>query len=234
MKRRKRKFQLRRVVEEVVFGVEDSLVSTVAALTGIAVGTQSTYVVVLSGIVLIFAEATSMTAGSYLSSKSEAEVWLQEHSEDWDELMRSRGAGRGPIGLALRKAGITGEDRKAVLAAVETQRKRWLGQVIQHERAHSPAGMKTPVLAGIVMGLSYLSAGAIPLLAYLFLPVEQAVWPSIGITLVALFAFGAWKASFTKQSRVLSGVEMVVIASAAAAIAYVLGMLVRVTFGAII
>jgi len=57
-------------VREVVFGLEDSLVSTLGAVTGIAIGSQSEYVVILSGIVLIFAEATSMAAGSYLSSKS--------------------------------------------------------------------------------------------------------------------------------------------------------------------
>lgn len=227
-------FQLRRVVEEVVFGVEDSLVSTVGALTGIAVGTQSAYVVILSGIVLIFAEATSMTAGSYLSSKSEGEVWLQEHADDWDELMKASGAGRGPVGSALRREGITGESRRAILDAVETQRKRWLGQVIQHERRSSPSGNKTPVLAAIVMGLSYLSAGAIPLIAYIILPVQVAIIPSIVITLVALFAFGAWKASFTKQSRWKSGLEMALVGGAAAGIAYLLGHIVRQLFGIII
>jgi VIT1/CCC1 family predicted Fe2+/Mn2+ transporter len=57
-------------IREIVFGLEDSLVSTLGALTGIAAGTQSTFIVVLSGLVLIAVEATSMSAGSYLSSKS--------------------------------------------------------------------------------------------------------------------------------------------------------------------
>lgn len=60
-------------IREIVFGLEDSLVSTLGALTGIAAGTQSTFVVVLSGLVLIAVEATSMSAGSYLSSKSAAD-----------------------------------------------------------------------------------------------------------------------------------------------------------------
>ena len=41
-------------IREIVFGMEDSLVSTLGAITGIAAGTGSTYVVILSGIVLIF------------------------------------------------------------------------------------------------------------------------------------------------------------------------------------
>lgn len=61
-------------MREIVFGMEDSLVSTLGAVTGIASGTQNKEVVILSGIVLIFVEALSMTAGSYLSSKSVAEA----------------------------------------------------------------------------------------------------------------------------------------------------------------
>ncbi len=61
-------------IREIVFGLEDSLVSTLGAVTGIAVGTQNAYVVILSGLVLIAVEAVSMSAGSYLSSKSAAGV----------------------------------------------------------------------------------------------------------------------------------------------------------------
>lgn len=61
-------------LREIIFGLEDSLVSTLGAVTGIAAGTGNAFVVILSGVVLIFVEALSMSAGSYLSAKSAAEV----------------------------------------------------------------------------------------------------------------------------------------------------------------
>ncbi len=61
-------------MREIVFGLEDSLVSTLGAVTGIAAGTHNSYVVILSGLVLIVVESISMSAGSYLSSKAAAEV----------------------------------------------------------------------------------------------------------------------------------------------------------------
>lgn len=69
-------------MREIVFGLEDSLVSTLGTITGIAVGTQSQYIVILAGLVLIASEATSMAAGSYLSTKhaSEAENMFHEHN----------------------------------------------------------------------------------------------------------------------------------------------------------
>ena len=57
-------------MREIVFGLEDSLVTSLGTVTGIAVGTHNTYVVLLSGVVVIFTSVMSMSAGSYLSSKS--------------------------------------------------------------------------------------------------------------------------------------------------------------------
>lgn len=53
-----------------IFGVEDSLVSTVGLLSGVAIADVPTSTIFLSGIVLIFVEAFSMGAGSFLSEQS--------------------------------------------------------------------------------------------------------------------------------------------------------------------
>ena len=82
MKKNTLKRQVAESIREIVFGLEDSLVSTLGAITGIAVGTQSTYIVILSGLVLIAAEGMSMAAGSYLSSKSSYDADKQLHKED--------------------------------------------------------------------------------------------------------------------------------------------------------
>lgn len=53
-----------------IFGVEDSLVSTVGLLSGIAIANVDRKTIILTGIVLIFVEAFSMAAGSFLSESS--------------------------------------------------------------------------------------------------------------------------------------------------------------------
>ncbi|MDO8560764.1 MAG: VIT1/CCC1 transporter family protein [bacterium] len=53
-----------------VFGVEDSLVSTVGLLSGIAIAEVPPQTIFLTGIVLIFVEAFSMAVGSFLSEIS--------------------------------------------------------------------------------------------------------------------------------------------------------------------
>lgn len=56
-----------------IFGVEDSLVSTVGLLSGIAIAGMAREDIFVTGVVLIFVEAVSMTAGSFLSESSAEE-----------------------------------------------------------------------------------------------------------------------------------------------------------------
>jgi len=56
-----------------IFGVEDSLVSTVGLLSGVAVAGVAVETIFLTGVVLIFVEAFSMAAGSFLSETSAEE-----------------------------------------------------------------------------------------------------------------------------------------------------------------
>jgi len=53
-----------------IFGVEDSLVSTVGVLSGVAIADVDQATIFLTGVVLIFVEAFSMGVGSYLSESS--------------------------------------------------------------------------------------------------------------------------------------------------------------------
>lgn len=60
-------------VRNFIFGVEDSLVSTVGLLAGIAAAGLPRSTIILTGVVLIFVEAFSMAAGSFLSESSAEE-----------------------------------------------------------------------------------------------------------------------------------------------------------------
>ncbi len=67
-----------------IFGVEDSLVSTVGLLSGIAVANVPKSTILLTGVVLIFVEAISMSAGSFLSESS-----VDEYTSHTEKITRS-------------------------------------------------------------------------------------------------------------------------------------------------
>lgn len=53
-----------------IFGVEDSLVSTVGLVSGIAFAGAARADILLTGVVLVFVEAFSMAAGAYVAERS--------------------------------------------------------------------------------------------------------------------------------------------------------------------
>lgn len=58
-----------------IFGAEDSLVSTVSLLAGIVSAGISRQEVIITGVVLIFVEAFSMSVGSFLSERTTEEFY---------------------------------------------------------------------------------------------------------------------------------------------------------------
>lgn len=71
-----------------VFGVEDSLVSTVGLLSGVAIAGTPRRTIILSGVVLIFVEAFSMGAGSFLSDHS-AEEYKKQHATSGSKVVKT-------------------------------------------------------------------------------------------------------------------------------------------------
>ena len=166
---------VQRYLQEIIFGFEDSFVSTVGAVTGMAVGSGSREIVILAGLVIIFVEATSMAGGSYLSDRAGHDV-DRAHGGDKNDGHR-------------------------------------------------------PVMAGIVMGSSYLIAGVVPLAPYLFLPVAPSIVISILFTLLMLFFIGAWQTVFTKRTWYKSGGEMLAVGGAAIVLGFIIGRVASALLG---
>jgi predicted membrane protein (TIGR00267 family) len=89
-----------------------------------------------------------------------------------------------------------------------------------------PDSLEEPLSNALVMGVSYVAGGIIPVLFYLTLPFHIAMPVSIAGTLSALFLFGGLKGRIVKQSWWRSGLEMLGVAGLAALAGWVIGRLV--------
>jgi VIT1/CCC1 family predicted Fe2+/Mn2+ transporter len=74
-------------VRNFIFGAEDSLVSTVGLLTGIATAGISGKEIVISGVILICVEAFSMSVGSFLSERATEESSLNYNEQNSKSLL---------------------------------------------------------------------------------------------------------------------------------------------------
>lgn len=73
----------REYLRSIIFGIEDSLVSTTGLLVGLGVGADDKRIVILGGTVAIAIEAVSMGAGEYLSDSAVQELdKLKRHRDN--------------------------------------------------------------------------------------------------------------------------------------------------------
>lgn len=73
-------------LRNIIFGAEDSLVSTVGVLFGVATAYTTNTQVLLTGFIVIFVEALSMGVGSFLSETSANEI-KRPHMEIYNPIM---------------------------------------------------------------------------------------------------------------------------------------------------
>ena len=74
-------------IRNFIFGAEDSLVSTVGLLVGIASAGLAQKEIVVSGVVLIFVEAFSMSVGSFLSERTTEESFSDYKEQESNSLL---------------------------------------------------------------------------------------------------------------------------------------------------
>lgn len=79
-------------VRNIIFGVEDSLVSTVGLLSGIAYTGMPHRLILATGLILILVEAISMAIGSFLS---------EESVEEFESRKNAKGSGPALGALAM-------------------------------------------------------------------------------------------------------------------------------------
>lgn len=213
-------------IREIVFGAEDGMVSTLGALTGIAVGTQSQYAVLLAGFVIVAVESISMSVGSFLSNKSVRDVDFRKlkeakmeikfnAAEEKDELHQMFIRDGWPADIAQNMASVALKDKELLFR-----------EMAYRELGIFPGKHTSSLQNSLYMFLSYIIGGLVPLSVYFIIPVFPAIYFSAVITILGLFLLGALTTRFTKQNWWRSGLEMVFLAGIASIVGYIVGVFV--------
>jgi predicted membrane protein (TIGR00267 family) len=215
---------------ELVFGMEDGMVSTLGAITGIAAASGSQFTVILSGLVIISVESISMAVGSYLSSKSTRSIEERKLHEEKTELEKFPKDEQKEL---LDMYVLDGWPKELATKMAETasgNKELFLKEMAYHELGIVPEKMENPLKNGAVMWISYVLGGSIPVFAYFFVPMSSAIFISIVLTLFCLFLLGVYTSKFSKRKWWKAGFEMFALASIAATVGFIVGQVVEKFF----
>ncbi|MBI2798084.1 VIT1/CCC1 transporter family protein [Candidatus Saccharibacteria bacterium] len=105
------------------------------------------------------------------------------------------------------------------------------GEFISEETEHDlepGSKQQKPAVAGLVMFVSYLLAGLIPLLPIIALPLPQALYATIVFAAAGLFVLGLIKGQLTRKTLIRSGIKVLLIGGIATIIGIVVGIFFKV------
>lgn len=215
---------------ELVFGMEDGMVSTLGAITGIAAASGSQFTVILSGLVIISVESISMAVGSYLSSKSTRSIEERKLHEEKTELEKFPKDEQKELSDMYMLDGWPKELATKMAETASGNKELFLKEMAYRELGIVPEKMENPLKNGAVMWISYVLGGSIPVFAYFFIPMSSAIVVSIILTLFCLFLLGVYTSKFSKRKWWKAGFEMFALASVAAAVGFMVGQVVEKFF----
>lgn len=217
------------VLRDFILGWQDGLVNVLGILLGVSVATSSLKIILISGLAAAFAESISMAAVSYTSSKAERDFYFSEMQKEKDEMKRIPEIERKEIYDIYEKKGFKGELLKKIVDRITSDKKVWLKIMMDEELGLSPVGYEHPVKNGMLVGLSAIIGSVIPLIPFMLMPVQTAIFYSVALSAIVLFAVGVVKAKLTIGDWKRSGIELAIIGIVAALAGYFIGIILGVS-----
>lgn len=210
-------------VREFVFGMEDSMVAVLGSITGIAGASRGQGTIILAGLTFVAVESISMAVGSYLANKSERSVNERKLHEERTELISYPNEEKQEL-IGMYVADGWPKTLAANMAEEASKNHElFLREMAYRELKIVPENLGTPFKNALIMLISCIIGGIIPIIPYILLAPHQAIFWSIAVTLIGLFVVGVAASKYSRRTWWIAGLEMLILASAAAIIGYMVG-----------
>ena len=208
-----------------VLGAVDGTVTTFAIVAGVAGADLSSGVALVLGIANLVADGFSMAVGNYLSTKAERQVVDRVRKIEAQHIDEVPEGEREEIRQIFAAKGFEGNLLTQIVDVITEDRHRWIDTMVTEEfglRLETPS----PVRAALATFAAFIIAGFVPLAPFCFHDAQSGnVFAISALTTgVTFFVIGLVKGHVVSRSKMLSGLETLLIGSAAAGLAYVIGV----------
>ena len=213
-------------IGDIVFGMEDGTVSIFGLVFGVASSTSSSSVVLLAGATGAISAAVSMMAGTFLDVESTNDQAKAQLAQEQTEIDKNLEGEKQELRDRLRTAGFNDQDTTAVVDALARHPKTLLKVEAASELQLGSLEQKNPFVQSIWMFISDLFAASVPVIPFAFLPLENARLVSLIITALLLLLLGVGRGLVGHRNVLVTALETLGIATAAAVAGFLVGKLV--------
>jgi VIT1/CCC1 family predicted Fe2+/Mn2+ transporter len=218
-------------IRQFVFGSLDGLLVPLGVVSGVAGGTNNVKAVIVAGLAEAFAGALSMGAGEFLSGRAEAQVHKAEVEAELEQLHLHPEVEFQEMIVILESEGVRPEDALVIAQRLHKNPASYAKTMIEKELGLDLEPNTVRVTEGLTMGVSYMAASIVPLIAYFFLPLQLAFVASLVLTFLCLMVLGVIRGKLARINLVKSALEVVVVGTVSGFGGYLLGIWLPKLFG---
>lgn len=200
--------------------------TTFAVVAGATGAGLELSVVIILGFANLIADGFSMSVGSYLSSKSERDIYEKHKQTEYWEVEHTPESERKEIREIYAAKGFEGKLLDDVVAVITANKDRWVDTMMKEELEMTKEE-RSPFQMGLVTFVSFIVVGFIPLVVYvldftIFDIPHPFLYASI-FTMVAFVIIGYLKSIVTETSIPKGILETLLLGVIAAVLAYFVG-----------
>jgi VIT1/CCC1 family predicted Fe2+/Mn2+ transporter len=119
--------------------------------------------------------------------------------------------------------GFEGEELKAIVDKITSDRDVWLKTMLTEELNLNLEIAGTPLKSALTMFGAFLLGGILPIIPFFFIHGFTALMIAIGVSITSSFIVGAIKSNMAKKSWIKGGIEMAGLGTGIALIGYGIG-----------
>lgn len=214
-----------------VFGVNDGLVSNASLILGVAGASPEPSVILLAGSAGLLAGAFSMAAGEYVSVRAQREYYEYQITLEREELAEYPLEEVAELTLIYTAKGLPQADAERLANRLLEDPDQALDTLAREELGLNPEELGSPWAAAIASFLAFSLGAFLPLLPYLMLSGDMALYGTLAATGLALFGVGSTISLFTGRQALYGGLRMLLIGGLAGAATWSIGRALGVVLG---
>jgi len=193
-------FQSSEIVRDFVIGMSDGLTVPFALAAGLSGAVDSTAIVITAGLAEIAAGSIAMGLGGYLAGRTEIEHYDSEERREYEEIESLHEVEIKETKEIFAEYGVSEELQEKVAREMAKNPAKWVDFMMRFELGLERPDKHRALQSALVIGLSYIIGGIIPLSAYFFTnSTKEGLIYSTIITLLCLIVFGLVKSKLTGQ-----------------------------------
>ena len=180
--------------------------------------------ILTSGLAGLLAGSLSMGSGEYVSVRSQREMYEYQIGLERDELAEYPAEEAEELALIYQARGVELEQARAIATRLMSNPEHALNTLAREELGLNPDDLASPTGAAMFSFCAFGAGSLLPLMPFLLHAASrQAMWWSVGLTMVALFGIGMALSLFNGRSAVRGGLRMLLIGAAAAGCTWTVG-----------